>query len=201
MSDAVLERLILAVENLTIATDRLSGLLAQQSPPVPASEPASSTHSAGVIVLEELSRVPFPQHFSSEVLRVRYRDISEGPGPIPSFVTDFCKERLSGKAPGIQERTRAAYHAGFWARVAIDTVTPYQPREIHSKLVKRHWIVLRSSFPDPFRTQSKKDVQNIVSLADPNLVCEAFESLAEVEVFCLAARSNIPVLQSCSSNI
>ena len=108
-------------------------------------------------------------------------------------------DRLSNKPPGVENRAKSAYCAGYWAKQAIDTHTPYRPRVLPKGLKNHHWIVLRSTFGEPFRTHSKKDVALICDVSHPDFLCEPFESVAEVEAFCLGALRNIPCSRTCSS--
>ena len=209
MSDQDIHRLIGAIERLTLSTDNLAqaiqdtqpGSEPAAAPSVPALESTASgslvRDNTLVIRIEELSRLPFPAHFSDFCLYSRFQGLEDGPGPIPQFVWDFCQERLTAKPPGISVRVESAFQAGFWSKIAIQTDTVYAAREPFEFTTKRHWVVLRSSFEDSFRTTTWRDVGRICD-PDDSLIVEAFESFAEVEVFCLGASRPIPSLRSCS---
>ena len=200
MSDEAIERLIASVDRLTIATgDLASAFSAQPSRPTSEAAPNQSQAGAFALVIEELAKTPFPEHFSTEVARTRYLGPEDGPGSVPGFVFRFVEGRLSKKSPEVAERAKSAYTAGFWSSVALSTHTEYTPREATVGLNKKHWVVLRSEHPNPFRTVTKRDFQRIAPLADQHLICEVFETLAEVEVYCLAAGVPIPALLSCSN--
>ena len=201
------DRLIESVDQLRVATEaliqELRAFRTREAPPAPgypADHSRRATGSADTIVLEELARVPFPDHFSAEVLRQTYRTAEEGPPEVPQPVYDICSDRLSGKAPGPVSRATQAFRAGFWAKVAIQTHTPYHPPQVISGLRANHWIVLRSAFGEPFRTTSKREADRIArSLEDAeNLLIESFNSITELEVFCFGALTNVPPLRSCS---
>ena len=205
MSDSEIARLTIAVERLTLATEELANLIRGRSSalsvtPVSVAESASASQSQAqfVIQLDELSRQVFPTQFREQVLRDRYRDLEEGPPPVPDYAVKYCREKLSSKPPGIDIRAREAFNAGFWARVAIDTVTNYKPRTLQKGLHSRHWIVLRSSAQAEFRTTSRRDLSRICNLQDTQLICEAFETIVECELFCLGAHRALPCLKSCS---
>ena len=212
MSEAAINRLTQAVEKLTLATESLTVALQsvtissdieplQAAPVVELTQPTSSTatrDSQYVIVVEELSRLPYPLHFVEETSRHTLRGVEDGPPSVPAYVYRHFEERLTSKPPGTSARAISAYNAGFWAKAAIDCCIPYQPRELHPQHVSRHWVVLRSSFGSTFRVTSKKDLRIICRTDDPLLVCETFESLVEVEAFCLGSLFSIPALRGCS---
>ena len=191
MSDEAIERLIASVDRLTIATsDLASAFSAQPSRPTPEAAPDQPRADTFALVIEELARTPFPEHFSSETARTRYLGPEDGPGSVPGFLFKFVEGGLSKKSPEVAERVKS---------VALSTHTEYTPREAPVGLNKKHWIVLRSEHPNPFRTVTRRDFQRIAPLADQHLICEVFETLAEVEVYCLAAGVPIPALLSCSN--
>ena len=205
MIEQSIDRLIQAVDNLRIATENLAQeLRATRNQPEPAAAaplisalPVSSRPSS-TVVLEELSRVPFPDHWLEELARQRYRGVEDGPPEVPQYVRDICTDRLSGKAPGPIARAEIAYRAGFWAKVSLTTHTEHRPREATKGLRNNHWVVLRSTFGAPFRTTSRREIDLICQSNHKDFVCEAFDSLTEVEVFCLGALENVPPLQTCS---
>lgn len=190
MSEASIRALTAAVERLTIATDRLADQLQTRIFEVPPAPP----RNPGVIV--EAARVPFPEHFVNQIALLRFRGPEEGPGVVPAFVIDSCKEKLSSKPPGPEERACVAYRAGFWASVSISTNTAYNQVQVPGLRVN-HWVVLRSCDSLPFRTTTRRDFDNLVDPADRLLVFAVLDSLAEVEAFCLGASVEIPPLKRC----
>ena len=200
-----IERLTLAVERLILATDSLTSQLRNLSSASAA--PSSSSvpvldHPRPVpcvVEIEELSRVPFPDRFVLESARVAHWGLETGPPELPSFLFERARETLSNKPPGVDSRVTSAYRAGHWARVAIATCTPYESRKLPKGHRAVHWVVLRSSFENQFRTTNRKDVDFICNSQDPDLVIEPFASLFEAETFCLAACCSLPALRSCSS--
>lgn len=190
MSEASIRALTVAVERLTIATDRLANQLQTQISDLPPPQP----RNPGVVV--ESARVPFPEHFVTQIALLRFRGPEEGPGVVPDFVIESCKEKLSSKSPGPEERACAAYRAGFWASVAISTNTKYNQVQV-SGLRVNHWVVLRGCDSLPFRTTTRRDFDALVDPADRLLVFAVLDSLAEVEAFCLGASVGIPPLKRC----
>ncbi|CAL1147639.1 unnamed protein product [Cladocopium goreaui] len=118
-------------------------------------------------------------------------DLRGGPGPLPGCCRQAAADRLSRKPPGADIRAEIAFAAGFWSNIAIETSTPYQPRALLQGTKKQHWIVLRSTFGEPFRTCTWREVQRICDTDHP-------ETLTEVEIFCFGASSPIPCLRSCT---
>ena len=207
MSDRSLAQLTFAIERLILSTDRLSSQIER----LVSSQPSSSSQHTGPSVstepegrqllpsLDELSRVPFPDKFELHCLTARYRDIEEGPGPTPDFCLKAASDRLSNKAPGTAARAKEAFAAGFWTHTAIQTCTAYHPRELFAGTKKQHWVVLRSTFSEPFRTCTWRDVQKICDTNHADFVCETFESITEVEIYCFGAQAPVPSLRSCSA--
>ena len=201
MSDSSILLLTQAVEKLTIATERLSNLIESQdrAPGGASLESTEPPAPRAVFVLEELSRVPFPDRFQEEGIRQRHRGVEDGPPEVPEHLLVTGRGRLSNKSPGVDIRVTEAYRSGFWAKCAIETQTPYKPRSLRKGTKKNHWVVLRSSWAEPFRTTSLADLQQICSLGDKDLIAEPFESLIEAEVFCFGALIEVPSLSSCAS--
>ena len=201
MSEAAIERLTIAVERLTLATNQLRDQLARasQTPEPPAVSQPAAAAATEVIVLEELSRVPFPDRYREYVLTSRFSEnLEDGSSPLPDFILPYCRARLSNKPPGIDQRAESAYRKGVSAKIALATETPYTSAGNLRGLRASHWICLRSSQDSPFRTNTRRDLAKICRLDDPNLICESFESITEAEIFCLAAHSELPSLRTCS---
>ena len=207
MSEHSVAQLTLAIERLTIATNNLSEQLrtvslgrettAERSES--ASDPVPSLPRHPWTTVEELFRVPFPDSFEQHLQASRFSGSEGGPGPLPGCWRQAATERLSRKLPGAAIRAEIAFAAGFWSNIAIETSTPYQPRTILQGTKKQHWIVLRSTFGEPFRTCTWREVQRICDTDHPDFVCEPFETLTEVEIFCFGASSPIPCLRSCTA--
>ena len=206
MSEQAIERLTAEIRQLTIATQSLTQALreSQRLATAPAIAPAEASASAYPlppagetfqILLDERSKVPFPDQFQIHRSVLRFHGLEEG----PEFLLTVARDRLTNKPPGIQARVEFAFKAGFWPKIALDTSTPYRPDRPLVYLKHRQWVVLRSSYNTAFRTVTKRDVERICQPEDPNLICEAFETVTEVEIYCFAAGLEIPALRSCTS--
>ena len=201
MSEQAIQHLTEAVERLALATDRLAAKIdflvsrrtAFPSEPVPAFSEASSPVSAVGKVIE-LQRTPFPTEFVTYCALWCFRGLEEGPGRPPNFCFALASEKLSSKEPGVPDRVEKAHTAGFWAYIAVETRTVFTDKTLLPGLRTHHWIVLRSSRSQPFRTTSLKDLEALCNTKDKFLVLGTFDSLTEVEIFCLAARVAIPPL-------
>jgi hypothetical protein len=208
MSDHSVAQLTLAIERLTLATNNLSAQLrtvdlsreTTAEPSGSISDPVPSLpRRPQMTVEEELFRVPFPDSFEQHLQASRFGGLEGGPGPLPGCCRQAAADRLSRKPPGADIRAEIAFAAGFWSNIAIETSTPYQPRALLQGTKKQHWIVLRSTFGEPFRTCTWREVQRICDTDHPDFVCEPFETLTEVEIFCFGASSPIPCLRSCTA--
>ena len=205
MSEEAIRELTRSIELLVISTDRLSTridrLLSGQSSgsdslPAPVIEVSPGVPTAEIGQVIELSKNPFPAHFTEYCLQQRYRDFGEGP-QLPDFALRFAQEKLSEKPPGSQKRARDAHWAGFWAKVAIDTCTTFHEKCLTPSGKISHWVVLRASRGAAFRTTTKRDLEALCDTKSETLVLGTFESLCEVEIFCLGAQAPIPPLKTC----
>ena len=199
MSDQAIRALTEAVAKLSLTTERLAervDLLLASSPPA-ASFQSSPTPEYPQGTIRELSRNPFPAAFLDYCRSVSLRGPEDGPPDTPECCLALAKERLSGKEPGYQKRADFAFDSGFWARVALDTETEYKTCTLLQGLKSHHWVVLRSTHSCPFRKTSRGDACRLCNFRDPNLILATFDSLAEVEIFCLAAQVAIPILKTC----
>jgi len=77
-------------------------------------------------------------------------------------------------------------------------VTKYTPAEPLQDLKVCHWVVLRSGDRPPFRCSTRSDYRQLTQ-KDYDIVCEAFASLAEVQIYCLGAQAPVPPLVKCRS--
>lgn len=193
MSDQHLIALTLAIERLTLSTDRLAQELQRHRLVASASDsPVPPIAAASA----EGGRVPFPSEFVNHCALLRFRGAEDGPGSVPAFAVLHCVEKLSAdKAPGPEERAKFAYRSGFWASIAISTRTGFNQVQAQG-LRNNHWIVLQSSI-GAFQVTSRREFGALVSLSDPALVYAVFDSLAEVDVFCLGASCIVPPVKTC----
>ncbi len=121
------------------------------------------------------------------------RIAEDGPGPIPDQLFEFGRLLLPASAYTAHIRVAEAFRAGFWARVAIDCGVPYTRVEPPPR-VPAHWIVLRVGGRQPAtRFENLTSFEEFVRGASDNvLVYEVFQNIAEVHIFCHAARVFLP---------
>ena len=189
MSDSSVSDLTRAVERLSLATDRLADRISSDSAPV----------VPPTITLRAKSRASDPDLSHLIVLALGNRGLEDGPCDLPSGVVDFCSSRITTRPPGVVARAGRAFNGGFWAWIALETDTPYVQEHPLPYANNCHWVVLRSSHPEPFRTTALRDVGLLCDRSDPFLILEVFDSLTEVEVFCATARVDVPAWKCCRS--
>eukprot|EP00438_Fugacium_kawagutii_P011129 Skav225816 [mRNA] locus=scaffold4730:91972:92541:- [translate_table: standard] len=115
---------------------------------------------------------------------------------VPFDLVQLCRRNLSDRSPGPEVRASEAYEAGVRALEAIESDTRYLPRVPFQGSKTRHWVVLRSTLFDSFRTEKASTLESIgLRRTDPLLVLETFDSLTEVTVFCAGARCRVPDLR------
>lgn len=121
------------------------------------------------------------------------RIAEEGPAEVPDQLFEFGRYLLPCSDYSAHLRVADAFRAGFWARVALDTLTPYTciapaPR------VPAHWIVLRAADRKcPVRFEDLTSYRNYVEgVWGSELIHEEFQNIAEVHIFCHAARIFLP---------
>ena len=187
--------LVAALEQLTLQVSDLVSRVEAQQPP-------SAVVDLGDWELVGLPELPFGFANIEELSRLhQFRGPETGPPDTPSFLLDFACRELKGPSSSCYRRAHRAFRAGFWAFVALETHTPYQPSDPFGPPDK-HWIILRSkSGKKPVRVGTKSDFRKIVGNSPEELlVAESFASLAEVAVFCAGAGIRVPPLQQWKGN-
>ena len=115
--------------------------------------------------------------------------VEDGPPELPGFIKGLARSRLTGDQ---DTRAKRAFVAGFWAKAAIDTCTPYiHPEPL--RLQTSHWILLRAvGLTGPKRFTRKCDFNQFQ--VDSHSVWAEFASLTEVHIFCAGACIEVPEL-------
>ena len=130
---------------------------------------------------------------------ITLRAKSRASDPDLSHLIVLALGRITTRPPGVVARAGRAFNGGFWAWIALETDTPYVQEHPLPYANNCHWVVLRSSHPEPFRTTALRDVGLLCDRSDPFLILEVFDSLTEVEVFCATARVDVPAWKCCRS--
>ena len=161
-----------------------------------ASTASTQIGNQGVGSFVEIAKEEEPEGLKDRewVWRTKFNRIAEdGPPDVPEQLLDFGRYLLPCSAYSAHIRISEAFRAGFWARVAIDTVTPYQ-RIAPSPRVPAHWVVLRVGGHKPqARFENLTSFEEYIRGASETvLVYEVFQNIAEVHAFCHAARIFLP---------
>ena len=186
--------LVVALEQLTLQVSDLVSRL--ESQPLPASLP-SSVVDLGDWELVGQPELPFGFANVEDLSKLhQFRGPETGPPETPSFLLDFSCRELKGPSHSCYRRAHRAFRAGFWASVAGETHTPYQPLEPFGP-PERHWISLRANTGSkPVRFVTKTDFKKWVgATSETTLIAEGFASLAELAIFCAGAGVRVPPVQ------
>lgn len=130
------------------------------------------------------------------------RPVEEGPPDTPDQLYEFGRCLLPVSAYTAHVWVRDAFVAGFWARVSLDCQVPYRRFEPAPR-APAHWVVLRAGdklAPVRFEDFTSFD-QYTKSVWGEDLVSEVFQNVAEVHIFCHAARSVVPQCLVWRSNL
>ena len=126
------------------------------------------------------------------------RPAEEGPPELPHQFLQLARAKLLSKVLPAHTRAKRAFDSGFWARVSLDTCTPYEPLERIPALSPCHWIVLRGpGVAEPIRACTQREAWAAIHHFDSTVISEEFASLTELQLFCVGARIEIPALWRC----
>ena len=121
--------------------------------------------------------------------------LDDGPGPTPQILINHATRKLSARHPGVDVRARRAFVAGYWARIALDTDTPYRPADPIPPLKYYYWVVLKCpAFEGAALFRDRVDFGRAIENDVDNCIYEAFPSFTEVEIFCCGANRPVPRL-------
>ena len=145
------------------------------------------------LIGEEISDFRFVE--DTQVREASFRVVDDGPGPTPQILIDHATRKLSARHPGVDVRARRAFVAGYWARIALDTDTPYRLADPIPPLKYYWWVVLKCpAFEGAAVFRDRVDFGRAIENDVDNCVYEAFPSFAEVEIFCCGANRPVPRL-------
>lgn len=175
---------MIAVRRLNLVVDRLASSLGG------AEEEAVSTEDWEVVEAGH----PVESLPGIEKATPATRIVEEGPGQIPQSLVVFAKQRLTSRGGGPLVRARRAWSAGFWARVALDTHTPYS-KAPSVDVQSSQWVCLSGCrFGVAKRTTRKIDLTYLLVGSEAEQIWEEFPSFTELSIFCVAAGIDIPEL-------
>lgn len=187
-TDQNIRDLTLAIQHLSLVVDCLTS---------PSSDPPSSASEEWEVV--EAPETPLPEHFRDQSKVFLCRGPEDGPPPLPAALRSLVERRLTNVSIGALPRGERAFRAGFWAGVAIDTLTPYKPEAPVPDVKVSQFVCLHCDRGEPFRTHSAFAFNSLCLLQSRGArVIEKFGSLTELHLFCLGASRPIPeLLQPC----
>lgn len=117
-----------------------------------------------------------------------------GPPELPEACYHVCKHLERGSS-----RAERAFRAGFWSKSAIDCHVPYTPEKPLPGVEPSQWLIIREDHSlIPCRVYTEGEAVQIIGKSD-NVICEKFETLAEVNLYCLGASIKVPKLVSWKS--
>ena len=174
-----------AVQQLTLATQSLAAAIAPEDPP--------GTCSSGfaIAIIKDSYYIPEAE----EVERLcGSRIAEEGPADLPECLKKKVVDTLFYISGDPELRGHWAFRLGFWAKVALATQTGFECDIPSSGPLVCHWVVLRSPFKVPFRLDNLPDFQRFVGEPNKDIVYQTFQTLCEVEIFCVGASIPVPPL-------
>ena len=186
-------RLAEATAHLQTATQ----LLTEISFLLPAEGAVSGSGTLDWIVVEP-SELPFPDQFAHIANTLKFRGVENGPGETPTCVLIAAHRYFSGFLLGPVPSAEITFRAGFWASIALDTHTPYTPRNPLPETSPNHWVCLFLTEASDYRTTSESVARSFIR--DRQVVVQGLASFTEVEIFCLGAARPIPRLVRCKDS-
>lgn len=191
MSDEAIRELATAISRLATAIEGHQSA----GPVVLPSLPTSAAADYEIVCIYPPS-LPFdPDTWTAHTRSLSCRIVEEGPPDIPGFCWNLGFQNLGTDKEVVSKKVQSAFVAGFWARAAVDCAIPYSRREHpYTGEIIRHFVVLRSSHPHPFRVTCWQDLADICDVTDRLLVFESFATFTEVQLFCAGTRWEIPAL-------
>ena len=153
----------------------------------------SEETSEGWELIEASSSVAGFRDPSDPLFFGQSRIAEDGPLRATPFLVSLAATRLHSGQVLVRDRVQRCLNAGHWVWVALATHTSYQKEGQLSGLQTSVWVLLRGpGLSKPVRTSSKREAKAAVTDWDQTVVCEEFASFTEVQIFCLAARIEIP---------
>ena len=181
------------IRDLTVAIQHLTLVVGRLTSPSSDSQPTASEEWEVV----EDPETPLPEHFRDQAKTLLQRGPEEGPPPLPVALRQLVERRLTNVSIGAIPRGERAFRAGFWARVSIETQTPYRAESPIPEVKVSQFVCLHCERGEPFHTHTAFAFNNLCQSRGAK-VSEKFGSLTELHLFCLGAGCPIPeLLQPC----
>lgn len=154
-------------------------------------EDRQRTASALWELVEESGSIPgAPTGF---LVRDALFSFEEGPPDTPQFCVDAAKRHLTFSRFSSEDRARAAFGAGHWARAFWVSRSPYRST-YRPTLPPVHWVLRKGDGFDLIRVSSQRDCQQLERDFPDIVFIEKLPSLTELHIFCAGAKSPVPPL-------
>lgn len=151
-------------------------------------------------ILVEDEFLPFPEQELRPLWNLwSFSGLEEGPPPLPQCALSLALQRLSGLPGDIAERAERCFNAGFWAKIALDTHTPYSRLLDEEVEDRKHWVVFYRHSPRASRRVTTLADFQCALTVEGDSVWEGFRTWAELVIFCLGARCKVPPLERWTS--
>ena len=173
---SALNRLSLAIEGQSQRADSSQGW------EVVSEEPESGAPSVPVSEPLSLGRVAFGD----------YNRFAELLPECPEHLVPSCR-RLRGGQYSSEYRAKRAWECGFWAGLAFRNRISKPRAALPIDVRPQVYIVLKGkNISSPARVSSASDLYRLTGRLDESTLCQGFPSIAEAEIFCVAARVSFP---------
>lgn len=146
----------------------------------------------------------FPPLSAQEFLALqtlqRYQGIEDGAPPLPEECLRIVARTLTCSPEVVLDRAKKAYSLGFWARISLETNSTFSEAiESESGVSFQHWVVLYRKTPSINRRLSSRACKDIAVTVEPDCICQGFETVSELVVFCAGAGVLVPPLEKWTS--
>ena len=133
-----------------------------------------------------------PANYLTTNLEIQFE---EGPGPTPQFVIDLAKRHLTSSRHCAEDRARAAFVAGFWAKAFWSChASSHRPSTYKPGIAATHWVLRRGPGFDLIRVTSQSDADQLCKDFPDIVPVEKLPSLTELQIFCAGAKAPVPAL-------
>ena len=141
-----------------------------------------------------------PQEFQALRALQRFQGIEEGFPPLPEECLRIVARMLCCSPEAVVERAKKAYTRGFLAKLSLDTETPFaESSEAEGQVTHHHWVVFYRKTPTINRRLSSRICKEVAVTVEADCICQGFDTVSELVVFCAGAGSLVPPLEKWTS--
>ena len=127
--------------------------------------------------------------------RLRFCGVETGPSELPDYLLDLTYYEIPKPYSERILLADRAFFAGYYAKCAFDTETPYKQSVKPAEFVPQHWIILYRKDRHLSRRVTSQLCLDRALEVEKDAVWEAFETRTELFIFCAGALSLVPRLQ------